>query len=177
MTKHLMVDVETLGVGSAAPIFQIAAVEFSFEPQQIYRKFQVHVNLLDVILKTGFLPQRGAVEFWQKQSYDPGNVFATLMSLREALELFTLFESQETYECIWANSPAFDLALIDAHYRAIGKSAPWIYKDEADFRTVRHLLKILDIQEPSKDREPTHDALSDCLDQINHLWAMVELLK
>lgn len=41
---------------------------------------------------------------------------------------------------VWANSPTFDLTMLEAEYKSIGIPTPWSYKEEMDIRTIRSLL-------------------------------------
>lgn len=41
---------------------------------------------------------------------------------------------------VWANSPTFDLTMLESEYRSIGMPVPWSYKEEMDIRTIRSML-------------------------------------
>lgn len=41
---------------------------------------------------------------------------------------------------VWANSPTFDLTMLESEYRSIDMPTPWSYKEEMDIRTIRSML-------------------------------------
>ena len=41
---------------------------------------------------------------------------------------------------VWANSPTFDLTMLESEFLSIGMPVPWSYKEEMDIRTIRSML-------------------------------------
>ena len=71
----------------------------------------------------------------------------------------------------WGNSNRFDLGITESAYKRAGIPAPWVHWNERDFRTVRNLYPGVEY-DPSKKGDGAHDALTDAVFQINHLFAI-----
>lgn len=91
---------------------------------------------------------------------------------------------------VWANSPTFDLTMLESEYSSIGMEVPWSYREEMDIRTIRSLLvcpshhremlaEQLAAHKPELDREylvphnAVYDAYAELLDVLwvrSTLW-------
>lgn len=161
---HMMIDIETLGVGESAPLFQIGAC--AFEPKgEVCDAIGIDVNLLDVILKTGFLPQKETVAWWQTQRFP---FLGNEKSLTKSLAMLNEFFIQYKPEFVWANSPSFDLVILRRHYEAIGMTPLWLYWQELDQRTAKWIYSSVNGNAPSRGNV-SHDAKDDAVDQVNYL--------
>lgn len=175
MSNHMMIDLETLGLNDEAdpPMFEIGVVVFDYKNRNVVEKRQFDLCLLDVILSTGFMPQKDTVEWWRQQDYDPRSL--PRVGLRDSL--LTISQMWETHKCefVWGNSPRFDMAILVKHYRAIGLKEPWTHRDELDYRTVRKLSHLEEIGEPEEPEGFTgHHALSDAEYQTEKLQRYIE---
>lgn len=166
--KRIMIDVETLGLSVDSPIFEIGVVTFSQE-DGIIETLHLHLDLMDVMFETGFVAEKGTLEWWRKQAYKP-NGKRNRLPLKRSLKALTDFmESHKPHE-VWANSPAFDLILLKEHYKAIGEKEPWEYRQERDYRTIRRLAEELGLPIQKHDaEEPSHNARDDALGQSHSL--------
>lgn len=153
---HVMLDLETLGLDATRPLFQIGLVAFQFAPTRpsVIAEGHWDLNLLDVILQTGFIPDAGTVKWWGEQEYDPVNnhVVGFTKGMESAVKFIQTYLSPKGM--IWANSPQFDHIILKAHLAKAGLQAPWSHKQEADFRTVKWIYKEFlgqgeDMQTPS----------------------------
>jgi len=165
---HAMIDIETLNVGSSAPLFEIGICVFDIYERKIYGSMQWNVDLLDVILTTGFLPSAETVKWWQSQAYDPRSL--PRKSLKDSLLGLTDMIELNKVDFVWGNSPAFDCVLLERHYEACGLVKPWKYNKELDFRTVRWLRG----EKPKVDRGAvSHNAREDAVSQTEALFEML----
>lgn len=168
--KHIMVDIETLGTGSQAPLFQIGYCTFNIKENTVDDPTVLHVDLLDVILQTGFAPELDTIAWWRRQEYDPA--VRENYGLQEALDIFSSF--MDTVDgFIWANSPSFDLVILEQHYIATGGVKPWSFRKEVDMRTIKWLHDELpypqaNFVEPSE----RHNAGADALAQAENVLSM-----
>jgi len=167
-----MIDVETLNTGVSAPIFEIGVCAFSLDERRILGGRQIYLDLLDVILKTGFLPNEDTVRWWKEQSYSPSDESNSRKSLLSGLVSLSEIVSKnlEGNGKVWANSPSFDLVLLERHYAVLSMTPPWSYRDEADFRTMRWLYREMGLPEINMPDKVAHHALSDAEAQAEHLW-------
>lgn len=166
---HAMIDIETLGVGVSAPLFEIGICVF--DNTQILKSDLFRVDILDVMFKTGFIPQRETLEWWSKQEYDPTNHEDFTWPLKSALHALNRFMDEHGVRYVWANSPSFDLVILERHYEAVGIPKRWSYSRELDFRTVKYLAK--EKAWPGSGDEPTHNAREDAILQAKLLLEML----
>ncbi|HAO2825496.1 TPA: exonuclease, partial [Escherichia coli] len=64
---HLMIDLETMGTNTNAPIVVIGAVFFDPQTGEIGPVFYIVISLTDA-MNTGAVPDGGTIEWWLKQS-------------------------------------------------------------------------------------------------------------
>lgn len=170
--NHAMIDIETLGIGQQVPLFEIGACVFEPKEKLIIGSIQFNVDLLDVIISTGFTTQQGTIDWWRQQKIA---ISGTMLrhSLKDSLLSLTNFLEKNKVTHVWANSPSFDCIILEAHYEAIGLKKPWSYSKELDFRTIKWLYRDyvgLDLGEvPSV----SHNAREDAVQQTELLLKML----
>jgi len=176
--KHAMIDIETLGLGIRAPLFEIGVCIFSLEERKILGSHQINVDLLDVVLKTGFAPQQGTVDWWRDQTYDPTNN-KTRLTLTRALNRLDTVLTEAEVQMVWGNSPSFDMVILEQHYQALGRKPAWTYKQELDFRTLKWLHRDLLGREmsPVADEPVSHNGERDAQQQTEVLLHMLGSFK
>lgn len=179
---HAMIDIETLGIGHNVPMFELGlklfrvnedmnGLGFSFHLED---RLVWHIDLLDVVLSTGFLPQQETVRWWQEQSYDPRVM--PRVHLKDALLGLTGVFQKHQVEFVWGNSPSFDLVILEQHYSALGLDKPWNFRMELDYRTIRWLYKTRYQGETPKEVEGlvAHNAADDAEGQATTLIQMLK---
>lgn len=168
---HAMIDLETLNVGASAPIFEIGVCFFDLDRRELVSSTQWNVDLLDVILTTGFCPNQETIKWWQEQAYDPRSL--PRVSLIDALGgLSAEFENNKA-EKVWANSPSFDCVLLQRHYEACKMPVPWRYSQELDFRTIRWMSSRWDNLDYVA-KHVSHNAREDAVAQTEMLFEMIK---
>lgn len=179
---HAMIDIETLGIGHNVPMFELGlklfrvnedmnGMGFSFALKE---RMVWHIDLLDVVLSTGFVPQKDTVRWWQEQSYDP-RVMPRVHLKDALLELTGVFQKAPV-EFVWGNSPSFDLVILEQHYSALGLDKPWNFRMELDYRTIRWLYKTRYRGETPKEVAGlvAHNAADDAEGQATTLIQMLK---
>lgn len=171
---HAMVDIETLGVGVSAPLFEIGAVAMDMEVRHIVGQIHLNVDVMDVMWRTGFVPQEQTLSWWRSQVYNPSEI-RDRMPLDEALGRLTEFLESHSVKFVWGNSPAFDMVILQRHYEAVGMTAPWRYSRELDYRTMKWIYTQVhgEPDGPLPINERPHDALSDARHQASLLFGMM----
>jgi len=167
MTKpvHIMVDIETMGTNSNAPIVSIGAVVFS-EKEVTDKVFQQNVSLKSC-MELGMKPDPDTIMWWLQQSdaarasltdSDPVHVSTVMYNFR-----WWLFSVTGTLQRlrIWGNGANFDNVILANAYRSCGMATPWKHYQDRCFRTFREL------HEPIEQAQyrVEHDALSDAVAQ------------
>lgn len=170
--NHAMIDIETLGIGIGVPLFEIGVC--IFEPNEkriINSSYQINVDLLDVVLSTGFVPQKGTIDWWRTQSYDPRTL--PRYSLKDALLRLNHVLAEHGVTHVWGNSPSFDCAILEQHYNSLGLKKPWSYSKELDFRTIKWLYRDYVGQELGETGAVSHNAREDAIQQTELLLKML----
>lgn len=177
---HVMVDLETLGVGVNPVITRIAAIVFDLQTGKTYDEFDESVSpksCLDVGLQTDTM----AVNWWLKQ--DPDTVQEVLVGsmtsgkpLHDVLERFTdmLNKLKQAFRTsnvlIWGNGIPQDNTWLTSAFTANNMKLPWHHSQHRDMRTLIDLCGQLTGYNMIEDKKTfagnRHHALDDCRNQI-----------
>lgn len=166
MTKHISVDIETLGTQPGSAVISLGAVVFDPLTGQLGESFYVSFNATCMF---GFTTDQGTVDWWKDQSdAAKSNLSVNNMSLETGLIRFHHWWKEVESDCelgdyarFWAKPPSFDEVLLDAAYKIAGIKTPWHYRAP---RCVRTLLDIAGIKERPMEGIP-HYALDDAVHQ------------
>lgn len=159
---HLMVDIETMGTGSFAPVIEIAVVEF--DRTNVYRTF--HSYVLPDFARS--VPTASTIAWWNRQEVN--------MPLEEAAEeldgvLVDLVGWLGTLEIegVWANAPSFDLVILHNLAQAYNMEMPWHIKQSLDCGTMFRIGKAMGIErsQPVIKHHAAHDAHAQAWSIIN----------
>lgn len=141
---HVMIDIETLGTKPGSVIASIGAVAFDPVTGTQDDTFYVEISGEDAA-RRGLTMDVATVRWWMEQSVASRTGLEGIVPLDQALHQFGLFLTGQRMRCtgseqwLWANSPDFDIVLLEAAYRAIGLNPPWPHNRRLDLRTLRYL--------------------------------------
>lgn len=183
---EIMLDIETMGSSSNAPIISIGAVFFDPNTGALGSTFYREITLLSSA-HYGEI-DAGTVIWWMKQSDEARSVFKgnDKMTLKPALDEFsqwisvamskvTVEEGKTATPTIWGNGATFDNVITKNAYTATKLKAPWKHWNDRDVRTIVAMgRQILNIN-PKDDmvREGTfHNALDDAIFQAKYVSAI-----
>jgi len=171
--NHVMIDLETFGLGMDAPIVAIGACSFYWNHRTkdgaIEDTFRATIPLKEAVVD-GAVIDPDTVEFWLQQEDEArASLPEGLWTLHESLDQFAGFlENAGPLDGVWGNGAAFDNALLAQTYRRAGKSIPWSYKLDRCFRTIRAMGPGTGFE-----RRPDlieHDAVHDAVAQTEELF-------
>ena len=160
MSKHVMVDLETLAVSPNAVVLSLGAVHFdpygTGHNDSIY--FRINIDDQDAL---GREVDPSTIEWWSRQ--DPAIMeeafsLANRISLVDAMDQFHRFAWGSS--AFWSHGATFDLVIIENIYRQLNKPLPWNYWQLRDTRTLFDLG-----QDPEMPQGSKHDALQDAIRQ------------
>lgn len=175
---QISIDIETLGSGPDAQITQIGMVSFDFS-YQVQEAVEI-LNNEDRWLNLYVEDYQGSrdesnVKFWnapEQAEAKRGIDLATKIPLTTALDEISAFVNSFLGKRanVWAYPPAFDLRVLRAAYKRVGRECPWHWRQEACLRTLvwtadrvpRNKFKVPDIS--SQGLVP-HNALHDAVEQ------------
>ena len=167
MTDRYMIDIETLGTDPGCAIVSIGVVEFSISDGPVDGLFlSVDVESCQA---RGLEIDANTLAWWLGQSAAAREQLTGGDDLEVALAELTAFVGGA--DEIWANSPAFDCAILRAAFEAVGIECPWRYYQERDYRTCRETLPTW----PDREQESVaHNAVDDARFQAECLAAALE---
>lgn len=162
MTERAMIDIETLGTEPGCVIVSIGAVRFDLE-HGVTDSLFVSVDP-ESCQALGMEIDAGTLAWWLGQPAEAREQLTGGDDLEIALRELRAFV--DGAEEVWANSPSFDLAILDEAFDAVGLSSPWEFWEQRDYRTLRETLPYW----PGRDQQGTkHDALDDARYQAESL--------
>ncbi|EHL7842515.1 3'-5' exoribonuclease [Escherichia coli] len=178
---HLMIDLETMGTNTNAPIVVIGAVFFDPQTGEIGPVFYIVISLTDA-MNTGAVPDGGTIEWWLKQSSEARAAILTdQVKLKDALSQFRKFineYSDEKFVQVWGNGATFDNAILRTSYERLDIPCPWRYHNDRDVRTIVELGKTIDFDARTviPFEGVRHNALDDAHHQAKYVTATIQKL-
>lgn len=178
MTRHVMIDLETLGAKRKdVAIVQLAAVAFDPETGEITSSFNRYVKSVG---SDCFYIDPQTVAWWltQKRAAALGERLqsADAVYLPEALIAFAEWYALQNAEAVWSHGCAFDVAIVEHACAIFGYSTPWHYRHPRDTRTL-YALAPGGMPVVKTDPEREHDALYDCELQVQHVVGALKALR
>jgi hypothetical protein len=164
MTKHVSLDLETLGTNPGSTILSIGAYEIT-TGKEFYSTISLNSSAHE-----GFTVNMDTLRWWCKQSQEARDeAFSGTSSLISVLHDFSewLENLPEEYEptCVWGNGATFDNVLLAAAYTKIGFDIPWNTYHDRCFRTLKESRPDIPYIKP----QFAHHALEDAKAQGLHI--------
>ncbi|MCV6612883.1 MAG: 3'-5' exoribonuclease [Amphritea sp.] len=189
MTKHIMIDIETLGTKPGSVILSIGAVEFDEVFGTIRNQFYSEINTLSCI-DFGMRRDEETLKWWQEQGEeakalltrceDPNAMTVDLALRNLHAWLINIAGGDLKKIKVWANSPSFDLDILaEAFSLATELKTPWLFYNELDCRTAVELGRMMGI-DPKREIEfagVKHDALDDAKHQARYVSHIISHIK
>lgn len=168
-----MIDIETMGNMSHSAIVSIGAVRFDLETGKTGATFYMNVDLQSC-LDAGLIINADTLMWWLNQSEAARKkIIEKGHPLNKALISLSAFVTKD--DQVWGNSARFDLGILSDALNTLGMPIPW------DFRKERCVRTLVSFAPEVKDAEPNtgvaHDALADCMFQINYCSKIFNKLK
>lgn len=156
MTKHLMVDLETLATTPNATILTIGAVTFNPNNSDIYDSFYKKIELESYEGLDSFIDD-GTIEWWSKQdkavqeeAFDPEGR-ENILDVMNDFYRFCMGSSK-----FWSHGSTFDIIILEHYFRQLNKPYPWKFWEVRDTRTLFDLGF-----DPEMPQANKHHALED----------------
>lgn len=164
--NHIMVDIETLGVGPNAYILSIGAA--TFDPMADGLTDLTFHRFIELDGQAGGVIDPSTVKFWMSQPKDAQDkvLRGPRQDLAQALgDLQVFMEAIPAIEGIWAKDPDFDLVILRNAAQRYGFNRHPLFNVRL-YRSVRTMLWLdKRLGEAVKPVLPKHDALADAIDQ------------
>jgi len=166
--NEVVLDLETMGVSSHAPILAIGAVRFDKEhgvhTDKFYRVISLKSNM-ELLLS----PDADTVMWWMRQSESArSQLLRPSISLPAALEEFSCWIGEDAK--VWGNGAAFDNVVLGNAYKTCSMKQPWEFYNDRCYRTMKNVVTNV----PFERLGTHHNALDDAESQAAHL---IKILK
>lgn len=179
---EIMIDLETMGNGSNAPIVSIGAVVFDPNTGELGAEFEEVINL-NSSSHYGEM-DASTVQWWLQQSPEARSIFEKdfpKSTLKDALQEFNqwladLAPSKELF--LWGNGSGFDNVILTNAFKACRMRPHFSHWNDCDVRTIVKMGKEILGIDPKKtmSREGIHhSALDDAKFQakyVSAIWCM-----
>ncbi|MBP0998431.1 3'-5' exoribonuclease [Serratia fonticola] len=179
--NHLMLDLETMGTGTYAPIISIGAVFFDPSTGNIGKEFSVNVSL-ESSMRHRARPDASTILWWMDQGEEAKlSLKDNPHELSSALADFSNFiteNANQKFVQVWGNGASFDCVILRSSYTLTGQTAPWQWWNDRDVRTIVELGKVIGF-DPKKDMPfdgARHNALADAKHQAKYVSAIWQKL-
>jgi len=166
-----MIDIETLSTKPNSLILTIGAIKFKknteFPELKNMETFYKRIDKKSCE-KLGMDIDPRTIEWWKSQNdktYYEAFENPDRIDIKDAL--IELSKFLKGHKNIWANSPNFDIVILENAYNCCNLDIPWKFWNLRDTRTVYDLASIR-LHEFS-DKEGNHNSLNDCYSQIKAL--------
>ncbi|MDQ4328380.1 exonuclease [Klebsiella michiganensis] len=182
--RHVMVDLETMGKKSNAPVVSIGAVIFDPATGFLGETFYKVVSLESAV-SWGAEIDPSTVIWWMKQSSEARSEIANdnAIQLDDALLQFSEFVLENIpggYKTaqIWGNGATFDNTILRSSYERACLDCPWGYWNDRDVRTMVELGKAIgfDAKTSIPFEGERHNALADAQHQARYVSAIWQRL-
>jgi len=167
---RVMVDIETLGTDPGAAILSVGAVTFGRDG--VGETFAASVDL-ESCQAYGLDIDAATLSWWLRRDADQREVLHGGDDLDDVLAAFVRWYRARNADQLWANSPIFDVAILDHACARVDVTPPWSYWELRDYRTLSNIGLAADL-----DREggTEHDALDDARYQARVAAATLDRL-
>lgn len=165
--QNIMLDIETMGIGSDAAILSIGAVKFN-RNEGITDRFYKVIDLQSCIDK-GLSFTGETITWWMRQSEDARNQFKKKGEpLRDVLKELKEWFGTGNFQ-VWGNGSDFDNVIARNAFAKFNAIAPWKYHENRCFRTLKFSFPTIDV-----GRVGTyHNAVNDAEHQAKYLIKLV----
>lgn len=167
MTRHIMIDLETMDNKPTSAITAIGAVAFTLEEGIIEPYFYQKVDLQSSI-DAGLTVSGSTVEWWLGQSAEArAEMMKPGVRIDSGLvNFFDWYKAVEGCE-VWGNGASFDNPIMDNAYAKCGLPAPWQHFNHRCYRTIKVLARDVPRVEPTIAHHALHDAIAQAQHLIN----------
>lgn len=162
--RHVMIDLETIGITPRAPILSIAAVEYTLQGT-VLDTFHACIDITSYDqLKPHFDIDYSTLKWWIGQP-NVADVFMGSVKIHDALSEFVRWFSKMDPDTtqLWCQGADFDFPVLKHAMEVHGMQVPWKFWNQRDTRT---LYSIVPRFSKPAIVGTAHNALDDCINQI-----------
>lgn len=172
-TRHVVIDIETLGLEVGCPIIQIGAIEVKkeFGEWTLGRSFYTGITI-ESNIKNGFINiSKDTLKFWSNNAESFSKIFEKLTRIKDAITSFHeyLNEIDNELNFFWCKGTDFDFPILKNAFEKFDLPVPWGYSQIRDIRTIQDPMFYGNFVPKINN----HDALSDAINEATVLIAVL----
>lgn len=158
--RHIMIDLETMGLTPDGAIVSIGAALFSPHSGDIRTEFYKRVSL-ESSVKAGMKIDPATLIWWLGQGDEARRDLIEFgrFNLKSVLEAFISFYQDTPVDGVWSHGSNFDIVLMERAFDLCELRCPWTYRQVRDTRTLFALAGVV-------HKGNTHNALQDAIAQV-----------
>ena len=167
--KHIMLDLETLGVGSDSVVVSAALVEFDLTSGETGDSLHIGFNILEQLLNGGVI-DNSTVTWWSTQPTEAKKLLAKSSSTEPLYCTFSKideFLKRNPDVSLWGNGCTFDNVILRNLYKRHNREFPLAFWQDKDVRTLTQLVNYDEVVIRTGTFIGTkHNPIDDCLHQV-----------
>lgn len=173
MSKHFMVDIETLGHAPDGVVLSVGSVEFDPWSDRIGERLEVNLDIKEQWKRK---INASTVEWWMEQDREVWN------RTRDNVEpvskaLLKLKNHWLKDPIVWAKGPDFDCSILRHLYTTNDLWCPYSFRDTRDVRTAIWLGNQRGVAFPERNEEMAHVGIEDAVYQAKVVQACLKGIK
>jgi hypothetical protein len=175
MSKHLMLDLETLDTAPTSCFTQIGWAVFDWAENDVQESGLICIDANDAHVKWGLTISWETLRWWMQQSQVARtNMCQPGIPLKEALLKLAACQNWKSLDGVWSHGASFDIPILDHAWRKVmGGFSPWHHKQVRDTRTIFALTSPV---WPNQDGQG-HCADADAINQAKALQSCYPRLR
>jgi len=175
-----MLDLETLSSQPDAAIVAIGICTFSHVDAAEGRQRHKFYKVIDPesAQRSGGRIDAATVQWWMRQDLAARSVFnaGVAFTIDEALNSAHQFiRSFGERPRVWGNGASFDNVILRGAYERLGLKAPWEFRDERCYRTLKNLYRDIAFEATGVAHHALDDAISQAIHAERIFYAMAKL--
>lgn len=181
-----MIDLESMGVGNSPALIQISAVQFDMFTGETGETFNEVIDLKSS-MDAGLNISPGTIKFWMTNTTvsqearelvmaETGDHTDGTNSLEDVLGRFSKWIEENDIQYVHGNGSASDNVWLRSSYEACNIKAPFTFRDDMCYRTLRTFAKRLGWVEEIEFEGIVHNGIDDAKHQIRVLKDILNFL-
>lgn len=176
---NIMIDIETMSTASNATILTIGAIPFLSDgtipvDPDMYFYERVQLESYDSFKNNEFDFDFSTLIWWLKQDSEPlkdafleNPRFPIKVVMQDLANYLMIIKNlfKKDIVNVWSHGKDFDVVILQNAFKVCGIECPWKFWDTRDTRTIYSLTNV-DLRNISIDGYKSHNAIGDCLKQI-----------
>ena len=180
--RHIVIDIETLGIEPGCVILEIGAASFVHgQTEDVTDTFSIAIDKKKSMVELGAFTESKTKDWWvTRYPITYGKILNDCrkgnLSPEDALEKFSawIFDSAKDQDIwFWGNGPEFDMSILNWYYSRVSTvNSPFNFRRVASMRSLSALLPNTRLNENISNEYP-HRALHDALYEARELQKFI----